>query len=71
MPHPDTKAFAGTRTNANWGAVICHKSRSIHIGYYDYQADVEITYDNMAVKLLDAFVCLNFQYRPEIEEWLL
>jgi hypothetical protein len=53
-----------------WRARIQYKGRLIHIGCYDYEADAAIAYDDMAIELFGEFACLNFQYRPEIREWL-
>ncbi len=56
--------------NRKWRAEIQHNGRRIHIGYYDYQADAAIAYDDVAIELFGEFACLNYQHRPEIELWL-
>ena len=58
------------KENRKWRAQICHGGLHIHIGYYDYEADAAIAYDDMAIDLFGEFACLNFQYRPEIRQWL-
>jgi len=58
------------KDHRRWEAQIQHKGRNIHIGYYDYEADAAIAYDDMAIELFGEFACLNFNYRPEIRLWL-
>ncbi len=53
-----------------WRARIQHQGRMIHIGYYDYEADAAIAYDDTAIELFGEFACLNFNYHPEIRLWL-
>jgi len=68
-----TSRYKGVSWNKDirkWRAMICHHGRVLHIGYYDYEADAAIAYDDMAIELFGEFACLNFQYRPEIKEWL-
>jgi len=64
------KGVSWHKDKSKWRAVICHRGRTIHIGYYDYQADAAIAYDDRAIELFGEFACLNTQYRPEIKEWL-
>lgn len=40
------------------------------IGYYDYEADAAIAYDDRAIEFFGEFACLNLQFRPEIKKWL-
>lgn len=58
------------QAKGKWRAVISHQGRTIHIGYYDYEVDAAIAYDDMAIELFGEFAYLNIQCRPEIEEWL-
>jgi hypothetical protein len=53
-----------------WVAEICFNNHSIHIGYYDYEEDAAIAYDDMAIRLFGEFACLNYHCRPEIKQWL-
>ena len=73
-PQPGgTSRYKGVYWNRDarkWLARIQHRGRLIHIGCYDYEADAAIAYDDMAIELFGEFACLNFQYRPEIREWL-
>jgi hypothetical protein len=64
------KGVCWHRDHCRWEASIKHKGRTIHIGYYDYEADAAIAYDDMAVELFGEFACLNFHYRPEIRLWM-
>jgi len=68
-----TSRYKGVRwhkDHCKWETSIKHKGRAIHIGYYDYEADAAIAYDDMAVELFGEFACLNFHYRPEIRLWM-
>jgi hypothetical protein len=47
-----------------------HNGRQIHIGYYDYEADAAIAYDDYAAELFGEFAYLNHTHRPEILQWL-
>jgi hypothetical protein len=58
------------REHRKWEAQITYRGRLIHIGYYDYETDAAIAYDDMAVELFGEFACLNCNYHPEIRQWL-
>ena len=58
------------KDHQKWQASIFHDGRRIHIGYYDYEADAAIAYDDMAIDLFGEFACLNFDHRPEIRLWM-
>ena len=58
------------KDNCRWEAKIGHNGLAIHIGYYDYEADAAIAYDDMAIELFGEFACLNFDHRPEIRLWI-
>jgi len=64
------KGVSWKRASRKWLATICYRGRKIYIGSYDYEADAAIAYDDMAIELFGEFACLNFQYRPEVREWL-
>ncbi len=53
-----------------WRAEIKHNGRTIHIGFYDYEQDAAIAYDDYAIELFGEFAWLNHQNRPEIKLWL-
>lgn len=53
-----------------WGAEIEHNGQKIHIGYYDYEPDAAIAYDDYAIELFGEFAWLNHAHRPEIRQWL-
>ena len=58
------------RIRRKWRAKIKINGREIHIGYYEYEQDAAIAYDDMAIELFGEFACLNCHYRPEIKQWL-
>jgi hypothetical protein len=58
------------KEHQKWQAKIGYNGRHIHIGYYDYEADAAIAYDDMAVELFGEFACLNFNHNPEIRLWM-
>ena len=64
------KGVAWNEGHQKWAAQIQHNRRQIHIGYYDYEADAAIAYDDMAVELFGEFACLNFNHNPEIRLWM-
>ena len=64
------KGVCRQRGRKRWQAEIGFEGRLIHIGCYDYEIDAAIAYDDMAVELFGEFACLNFDYRPEIREWI-
>ena len=68
-----TSRYKGVRWHKDackWVAEICYKNHQIHIGYFDYEEDAAIAYDDMAIKLFGEFACLNYHCRPEIKQWL-
>ena len=64
------KGVSWNRETRKWRAMIQHNGQLIHIGYYEYEQDAAIAYDDMAIELFDEFACLNCHYRPEIKQWL-
>ncbi|MFA5783567.1 MAG: AP2 domain-containing protein [Phycisphaerae bacterium] len=64
------KGVYRSRGNKKWRAEIRNNGRKIHIGYYYYEKDAAIAYDDWAIELFGEFAYLNFPYRPEIEHWL-
>jgi hypothetical protein len=64
------KGVCWDRDRRKWQARIQHNGRLIHIGYYEYEQDAAIAYDDMAIELFGEFACLNCHYRPEIKRWL-
>jgi hypothetical protein len=73
-PQPNnTSKYKGVAWNdesKKWQASIMHNGRKIHIGYYDYEADAAIAYDDYAAELFGEFAYLNHTHRPEIKQWL-
>ncbi len=68
-----TSRYKGVRWHKDkrkWEASINYHYRLFHIGYFDYEEDAAIAYDDMAIELFGEFACLNFHYRPEIREWI-
>ena len=53
-----------------WRAEIRQNDQRIHIGYYDYEQDAAIAYDDYAIDLFGEFAYLNNNHRPEIQRWL-
>jgi hypothetical protein len=64
------KGVSWSRDVRKWRAMIQLNGRLIHIGYYEYEQDAAIAYDDLAIELFGEFACLNCQYRPEIKQWL-
>jgi hypothetical protein len=64
------KGVSWNRAAKKWQAEIRYHNERIHLGYFDYEQDAAITYDDMAIELFGPFACLNIQYRPEIAEWM-
>ena len=58
------------RHRRKWRARIRHNGRLIHIGYFDYEADAVIAYDDYAIEMFGEFAYLNHRHRPEIQLWL-
>lgn len=65
------KGVSWNRQAKKWQARIGRNGQTIFIGYYDYEQDAAIAYDDMAAELFGEFACLNCSYfRPEIQRWL-
>lgn len=64
------KGVCWDKVKRRWVAQICYQNHMIHIGYYDYEEDAAIAYDDMAIKLFGEFACLNYHCRPEIKQWM-
>jgi hypothetical protein len=64
------KGVYWSRGRKKWRAEIEHDGRKIHIGYYDYEFDAAIAYDDYAIMLFEEFAYLNCSHRPEIDKWL-
>jgi hypothetical protein len=72
-PLSRTSKYKGVYWSAEkrkWKAEIEHSSRKIHIGYFDYEQDAAIAYDDYAIELFGEFAWLNCAYRPEVRLWL-
>ena len=64
------KGVTWDRKARKWQAEIKHRNRSIHIGYFEYEQDAAIAYDDWAIELFGEFAYLNHQHRPEIRQWM-
>ena len=64
------KGVSWNRNNGKWRADIQFEGRLRHIGYYDYQIDAAIAYDDKALELFGEFAYLNCQARPEVKQWI-
>lgn len=64
------KGVSWDRKARKWQAEIRHHSRTIHIGYFEYELDDAIAYDDYAIELFGEFAYLNHQHRPEIRQWM-
>jgi hypothetical protein len=64
------KGVSWHKGSRRWAAEICYNNERIHLGYFDYEQDAAIAYDDMAIELFGPFACLNCHYRPEIAEWM-
>ncbi len=72
-PLDRTSRYKGVFWNSEmrkWRTEIKHNSQTIFIGYFDYEADAAIAYDDWAAELFGEFAYLNHQHRPEIQDWL-
>lgn len=71
--HNGTSKYKGvfwSYKNRKWRAEIRLNGQKIHIGYFDYEQDAAIAYDDYAIELFGEFAWLNHQHRPEIKQWL-
>ncbi len=64
------KGVSWHKGNRKWQAEIRNNNEYIHLGYFDYELDAAIAYDDMAIELFGPFACLNYNHRPEIAEWI-
>lgn len=64
------KGVSWHKASHKWAAEIRCNNERIHLGYFDYEQDAAIAYDDMAIELFGPFACLNYNHRPEIAEWL-
>ena len=53
-----------------WRAIIKYHGIKIHIGFYEFEQDAAIAYDDLALQLFGEFAYLNHNFRPEINQWL-
>jgi hypothetical protein len=68
-----TSSYKGVfwkKEKKKWCAKIRYNGEHIHLGYFDYEQDAAIAYDDMAIELFGPFACLNVHWRPEIAEWM-
>ena len=71
-PFAGTSKYKGVhwdRQRRKWRARIRHNGKLIHIGYFDYEADAVIAYDDYAIELFGEFAYLNHHHHPEIQAW--
>jgi hypothetical protein len=64
------KGVSWHKEKRKWQANIRYNNEYIHLGYFDYEQDAAIAYDDMAIELFGPFACLNIHWRPEITEWM-
>ena len=64
------KGVCWNKEKKRWQAEIQFEGKAIHIGYYDYQIDAAIAYDDRALELFGEFAYLNCQARPEVKQWI-
>ena len=64
------KGVCWNRDKKKWQADITVKGWHIFIGYFDYEADAAIAYDDRAIEYFGEFAWLNCQYRPELNQWI-
>jgi len=65
--------YKGVHWSSNrkrWCAEIVLNGKLVFIGYFDYELDAAIAYDDRAAELFGEFAALNCQYRPELAQWL-
>ena len=64
------KGVSWHKGHKKWQAKIDYHKHWIHIGYFDYELDAAVSYDDMAIELFGQFACLNFHYRPQVAKWM-
>ena len=64
------KGVFWSSSRKRWCAVIMLNGKHIFIGYFDYELDAAIAYDDKALELFGEFAALNCQYRLELAQWL-